>query len=345
IFGYTPNYAPLEQIQGLGTDARSDLYALGATLYHLMTGVKPPDALTRAAAVVNGQPDPLVPASSANPAVSPVVDTFLAKAMAQNRDQRYATATEMRKDLHSSSEAATVVNRGEAQTMLFPPSGASTVAVPTATVVRQETVQAGDTTVVRPLAGGQRRVLPWVISIAALVLLGCGVLAFFQWGHRGDSVVQVTPTPSPVESATATPTPEDDQADAEATAEPTEEAKKSEAPVTKKPEKTTPRNDEPKARTPEPAPVRVDPEVPSHEDPNVDVQVPNPPGTPGMRPRRPQTKTFPGGVTIRNFPDGSQVITTAEGMRVYVSPDGKRKVLNPGRRPDRRPGPPPSPSP
>src|SRR5437660_6212475 len=59
IFGYTPNYAPLEQIQGLGTDARSDLYSLAATFYHLMTGVKPPDALTRAAALVNGQPDPL----------------------------------------------------------------------------------------------------------------------------------------------------------------------------------------------------------------------------------------------------------------------------------------------
>ena len=59
IFGYTPNYAPLEQIQGFGTDARSDIYALSATLYHLMTGVKPPDALTRAAALVNGEKDPL----------------------------------------------------------------------------------------------------------------------------------------------------------------------------------------------------------------------------------------------------------------------------------------------
>ena len=66
IFGYTPNYAPLEQIQGLGTDTRSDLYSLGATLYHLMTGVKPPDALTRAAALVNGQPDPLLKPSEAN---------------------------------------------------------------------------------------------------------------------------------------------------------------------------------------------------------------------------------------------------------------------------------------
>jgi serine/threonine protein kinase len=45
----------LEQIQALGTDSRSDLYSLGATLYHLITGVKPPDALTRAAAIVNGQ--------------------------------------------------------------------------------------------------------------------------------------------------------------------------------------------------------------------------------------------------------------------------------------------------
>ena len=47
VFGYTPRYAPLEQIQDLGTTPQSDIYALGATLYHLFTGVKPPDALAR----------------------------------------------------------------------------------------------------------------------------------------------------------------------------------------------------------------------------------------------------------------------------------------------------------
>src|SRR5215467_9293076 len=99
IFGYTPNYAPLEQIQGLGTDSRSDLYSLGATLYHLLTNVKPPDALTRAAAIVNGQPDPLQPASEHNPAVAQQIDNVLAKAMAQNREQRFSSAAEMRRTI------------------------------------------------------------------------------------------------------------------------------------------------------------------------------------------------------------------------------------------------------
>jgi eukaryotic-like serine/threonine-protein kinase len=79
IFGYTPHYAPLEQIQGSGTDPRSDQYALAATLYHLLTATQPPDALTRAAARINEDPDPLVSANQLNPQISAPVATVLAR--------------------------------------------------------------------------------------------------------------------------------------------------------------------------------------------------------------------------------------------------------------------------
>src|SRR3982750_62678 len=61
VVGYTPHYAPMEQIRGIGTNARSDLYSLSATLYQLVTNTVPPDALTRADALLNGSADPLTP--------------------------------------------------------------------------------------------------------------------------------------------------------------------------------------------------------------------------------------------------------------------------------------------
>ena len=99
VFGYTPRYAPLEQIQDLGTSPQSDIYALGATLYHLLTGTKPPDALTRAAALVSSRPNPLKPANEVNSIVGPELAAILNCAMAQNPDERYAGAAEFREAL------------------------------------------------------------------------------------------------------------------------------------------------------------------------------------------------------------------------------------------------------
>jgi serine/threonine protein kinase len=99
FFGYTKHYAPLEQIQDQRTDPRSDIYALGATLYHLLTGIKPPDALVRASALVNSEPDPLKPANEINRVVGPEIAAILQKAMAQKSEERYATATDFREAL------------------------------------------------------------------------------------------------------------------------------------------------------------------------------------------------------------------------------------------------------
>lgn len=99
IFGYTPRYAPLEQIQDLGTSPQSDIYALGATLYHLLTGVKPPDALTRATAFISSQQNPLRPAHEINRAVGEELSAILSRAMEQNPHERYQSAAEFREAL------------------------------------------------------------------------------------------------------------------------------------------------------------------------------------------------------------------------------------------------------
>jgi WD40 repeat protein len=104
LLGFTPNYAPLEQIRGSDPDERSDLYSLAATLYHLMTGVKPPDALTRVAAVLNEQPDPLRPASEYNNHILPAVAAVLRQALSSSLEERPATATEMRRAFHEARQ-------------------------------------------------------------------------------------------------------------------------------------------------------------------------------------------------------------------------------------------------
>src|SRR5439155_2119330 len=96
IYGYTPNYAPLEQIRGRGTDPRSYLYSLAATLWTLLTGEVPPDALSRVAEKEDGNPDPLRPAHEINPQVPVRISDVLQRAMSLNRNQRQASAAELR---------------------------------------------------------------------------------------------------------------------------------------------------------------------------------------------------------------------------------------------------------
>jgi formylglycine-generating enzyme required for sulfatase activity len=105
VYGYTPNYAPLEQIRGAGTDPRSDLYSLAATLWTLLTGQVPPDALSRIAEKEDGNPDPLRPVHEINPQVPAPLSNLLERAMSLNRNQRQATAAEFRNALRDVRQA------------------------------------------------------------------------------------------------------------------------------------------------------------------------------------------------------------------------------------------------
>lgn len=89
--GFTPHYAPLEQIRGAATDQRTDLYGLAATIYRLATGVRPPDALERAAALIKGEPDPLRPARSLRPDLPAPLSEALQRALALDPAHRYSS--------------------------------------------------------------------------------------------------------------------------------------------------------------------------------------------------------------------------------------------------------------
>jgi formylglycine-generating enzyme required for sulfatase activity/predicted Ser/Thr protein kinase len=104
IYGYTPHYAPIEQMRGAGTDPRSDLYSLAATMWTLLTGKVPPDALSRVAEKEDGNADPLLSAHEINPGVPEPISKLLNRAMALNRNQRPATAAEMRNALRDAAE-------------------------------------------------------------------------------------------------------------------------------------------------------------------------------------------------------------------------------------------------
>lgn len=95
LAGFTLTYAPLEQIRGEGTEPRSDLYSLGATLFELLARQTPPDALQRALAVADGRPDPLPSLAALNPSLSSAVEAVITQALALRPNHRPATARAM----------------------------------------------------------------------------------------------------------------------------------------------------------------------------------------------------------------------------------------------------------
>ena len=98
----TPYYIAPEQIRGeLDIDFRADIYALGATLYHLVTGRVPFDDETPAAVMHKHLKEPLIPPDHVNPALSVGVGEVVEVMMAKSRDQRYSSTNDLIVDLEA----------------------------------------------------------------------------------------------------------------------------------------------------------------------------------------------------------------------------------------------------
>lgn len=97
----TNGYAAPEQFGGMGqTDARTDIYCLGTTMYHLLTGHNP-----------SKPPYEIYPITKWNPGLSTGLERIVQKCTRRNPEERYQTVRELRYDLEHYTELETQTQR------------------------------------------------------------------------------------------------------------------------------------------------------------------------------------------------------------------------------------------
>lgn len=98
----TPYYIAPEQIRGeLDIDCRADIYSLGCTLYHMITGRVPFMADNPSDVMRKHLKEPLTPPDHINTALSAGIAEVVETSMAKNRKDRYQTVDEMMEDLEA----------------------------------------------------------------------------------------------------------------------------------------------------------------------------------------------------------------------------------------------------
>jgi Protein kinase domain len=98
VYG-TPGFMSPEQLRGGNVDERCDVYALGATLYHLLSRKPPHHAKTAEEMMKAAMAGPPPPLAELVPGVPPELSTIVDKALAQDPQTRYPNATSLAEDL------------------------------------------------------------------------------------------------------------------------------------------------------------------------------------------------------------------------------------------------------
>ncbi|MCM2316519.1 MAG: TonB family protein, partial [Thermoanaerobaculia bacterium] len=126
-------YMSPEQAWGKAIDRRSDIFALAAVLFEMLTGGKLFSGDSELSVLEQVREARIRPPSSINDEVTPDIDSIVLKALAKEQDERYQTAGEMAKDLDrvlfnmrptpSSADLAIYLNRIYSEQPVSPPMG------------------------------------------------------------------------------------------------------------------------------------------------------------------------------------------------------------------------------
>ncbi|HLF73823.1 MAG TPA: protein kinase [Anaerolineales bacterium] len=114
----TPAYMAPEQASGEAVDGRADIYALGIILFEMLTGKQPYQADTPMGVAIKHITEPVPQILDANPNLPAGMDAIIQKAMAKDRNERFATALDMVNALQAVAQGdVTQVHTGAAPTL------------------------------------------------------------------------------------------------------------------------------------------------------------------------------------------------------------------------------------
>ncbi len=205
----SPGYAAPEQY-GVGTDTRTDIYGLGATIYTLLTGIVPADAFYRATNLGSKGFDTLESIRKYAPNVPQHVADAIYRAMAVDKNDRFPTVQDFWQELNAhviedaSLPKPLVIPGATAAYSRSAPMNATVAPVHDATTFVKES---------RP-QNRRRLGLLFLIVFALLAGMAAALLAPSLMGHRNTqksitptATIAHKPSPSPTQVVTQPSTP------------------------------------------------------------------------------------------------------------------------------------------